>query len=252
MIDGWMLVILCLIVGLAGFIDSIAGGGGLISLSAYVAFGIPSHYALGTNKFSSFSGSLIASAQYVHERDFEPRTAVSSVIGAFVGSAFGSRVSLLMDDKAFAIMLFILVPALAVITIFKKDWDHEGREVRITGARILICLAFSILIGFYDGFFGPGTGMFLTLMFALVISLDSRKSCGNAKLVNLSSNAAALATFIINKVVVYQVAIPCALCSMLGNFLGSRLVVKKGAAAVKPMMLIVMAMLLIKVGFDIF
>jgi uncharacterized membrane protein YfcA len=245
-----VLWILCPIIAIGAIIDAIAGGGGLITLTAYVAVGLPPNIALGNNKFASTSGTTIACIRYIRGGQVDWKVGTLAVVMSMSGSLLGANLASLYADRYLQYLLVFLVPAIAVFMLFKPNFGQaKRREAKV--ALILSGLS-GLVIGTYDGFFGPGTGMFLTLIFTSVIGLDLLKSCGTAKVVNLASNLAALATFIINGNINYAIAIPCALSSIVGGYIGSGLALRGGAKVVKPVMLFVLFLLLLKVVLGMF
>jgi hypothetical protein len=244
------LLILCPLIFLAGFVDSIAGGGGLISLNSYQAVGIRDQYALGTNKFSSLVGCTIASVNYIRTGNVHVVSLIPAIIGAFVGSYFGSKVALGIDPRVFNLVMLIATPIVALLVFFKKDYSTHAQKQRSTAVYIVLGALIGLVAGFYDGFFGPGAGMFMQLGFIMIAGLEVKKACGNARIVNWASNFAALFNFIRYGYVVYEVAVVCALCSVLGNFIGSRLAIKKDVRIVRPVMLVVTGLLFVKLVLD--
>ncbi len=246
-----ILWILCPLILIAGMVDAIAGGGGLISLTAYYAVGLPPHLALGNNKFSSLWGTSVACWRYIRSGHISWRYALLSAVGALTGSALGARLSLSVDERYLQLLLVLVVPALAVFILWKPDF---GRNERPLGAGMMVFL--SIVTGFvtgcYDGFFGPGAGMFMTLAFTAVLGLDMVTASGNARMVNLSSNLAALVTFVVHGNVDYAIGIPCAICGILGNYIGSGMAIRGGSKVIRPVMVIVLILLLLKIVVDLF
>jgi len=245
------LLIVCPLVFLAGFIDSIAGGGGLISLPAYYMAGLPPHLALGTNKLSSSIGMIFSTGTYLREGYiYKPLIAIS-VAGALIGSWLGAGSVLLLDEQILRWIMLIAIPVLALVIIFKKDLlSPESREIDKVREQIIAAIV-SLTIGWYDGFFGPGAGMFLMLAFVGILKLDAITACGNTKVVNFCSNVAALVVFMMAGTVNYALALPGAAFAILGNILGARLTVKKGAKLIKPVMLIVVLILMISIVRDL-
>lgn len=234
----------------AGLVDSVAGGGGLISLTSYAAIGLPAHMALGTNKFSSVLGTSISTYRFAKNGHIQWDAAIFSIVGALCGSALGARLSLLFDERILAYLMVCAVPLIALFLFVKKDFGiREKKHSKKT--TILLALAISVVIGAYDGFFGPGAGTFLIMAFTSILGLSLLKACGNAKIVNLSSNLAAVVTFMLNGNVYYRLAIPCAVCGILGNYVGSGLAMKKGSKIVRPVMLVMIALLLVKIIVDL-
>ncbi|MCL2821400.1 MAG: TSUP family transporter [Oscillospiraceae bacterium] len=245
------LFIACPLVFLAGFVDSIAGGGGLISLPAYYLTGIPPHFALGTNKMSSSIGTIFSTATYIREGYVYKRIVIVSVIGALIGSWIGARCALLISEDFLRWIMIVLVPVIAVITVFKKDLFTPGERDISNKREQVLTAVLATTIGWYDGFFGPGAGMFLVLAFIGILRLNPVTANGNAKIVNLCSNVAAAVAFAASGKVIYALALPCAVFSILGNLLGAKLTIKNGAKIMKPVMLVVVMILLITIILDL-
>lgn len=239
------------LVFLAGFVDSVAGGGGLISLPAYVAVGLPPHTALGTNKFSSVVGTGISTVQFAKNGYIMWGSAALAFIGALAGSAIGAQIALYIDERILTYMLMGVVPIVAVFLIVKKDFGITEKDLGTMKLSVYSMLS-GLVIGAYDGFFGPGSGTFLIMVFTAILGLPLLTACGNAKVVNLASNIAAVITFAINGSIDYKIGVPCAVCGIVGNFLGSGLAMKKGTKIVRPMMLLVIGMLIVKIALDLF
>lgn len=235
---------------LSGFVDSIAGGGGIISLSSYLAAGLPAHLALGTNKFSAVIGTGIATARFARRGHVRWDAAAVSFLGALAGSALGANLALFVPERALVYILLLVLPAIAALVLHGKGFTP--RSVVLPRAHVLVlALGIGVLLGCYDGFFGPGTGTFLIMAFTAVLGFDLLTACGNAKVVNFASNIAAAVTFMIKGEVLYTLGIPCALCAILGQYIGAGLALKKGATIVRPMVLVVIALLMAKIIFDL-
>lgn len=235
---------------LSGFLDAIAGGGGIISLSSYLAVGVPPHLALGTNKFSAVLGTGISTARFARGGHVRWDAAGVSFVGALIGSSLGANLALFVDERILVYMMLIVLPIIATLVLRGKGFTP--REVALSRRRMLV-LAFviGVLIGGYDGFFGPGTGTFLIMAFTAILGFDVLTACGNAKVVNLASNIAAAITFVINGQVIYALGIPCAFCAILGQYVGSGLALKKGVKIVRPMVLVVIVLLMAKIIWDL-
>lgn len=240
----------CIFIG--GLVDSIAGGGGLITLPAYYAAGIPPHMALGTNKFASSIGTLTASFRYIKEKQVNFKVAITASIAGVIGSPIGAKLAMAIDEKYLQYLLLVAVPFISVMILRKKDFGEAATEELPIAKAIFLSLAIGFLIGIYDGFFGPGTGTFLTLLFNSMLGMGILSACGTTKIVNLSSNIAALITYAINGNVVFWIGIRCVAFAILGNWVGSGLALKNGSKVVRPVMIITMALLLIKVASGLF
>ncbi|WP_448375055.1 TSUP family transporter [Fervidobacterium sp.] len=251
-------LILYTLVFLAGFVDSIAGGGGLISLPAYLFIGIPSHNALATNKLSSTIGTVFSTFRYAKGRAIIYSVGIPSVIGSLVGSHLGARLALVISDSVLKIILAILIPIAAVFVFMtnprnsRKDSNFAIKD-EVSKRRVLfISGLIGLVIGAYDGFFGPGTGTFLIILYVSILSMNHVNASGTAKIVNLASNIGALLTFIAGGKVLYSIGLPAALFGIAGNWIGSGLALKKGARVIKPVMLGVLALLFAKIVIDMF
>lgn len=237
--------VLVLLVFLAGVVDSIAGGGGLISLGSYSLMGLPPVYALGNNKFGSTFGTAFAMVSYVRAGCVIWKSALSSAVSALVGSLVGAQLALRYSDYYFRYMMLLLVPVIGFMILRKKE-IYRG-PLREGLPAVAIASVTGLAVGCYDGFFGPGTGMFLTLAFSAFLGYSTLSCCGNTKIVNFSSNVAALITFILNGTIIYSIGIPCAIASILGNTVGARIAIRGGGKAVRPMVLVVLLLLLINI-----
>lgn len=239
------IVILCALVFLGGFIDSIAGGGGLITLPAYLLIGVPMHTALASNKFSSTFGTAVSTFNFLRSGKVYLKAVPISVVCALAGSSFGAYIALLTSDEVLRYVLLVLIPIIAVVVLVKKNLGQENRMHTLKPGTILLGAGVAALtIGFYDGFFGPGTGTFLILIFTIFLRFDLVMANGNAKIINLSSNLGSMITFLISGHVLFSLAIPAAIFGILGNIAGSHLAIKIGAKIIKPVLVVVLALLL--------
>jgi len=237
---------------LAGFIDAIAGGGGLISLPAYWSVGIPPHIALGTNKFSSCSGTIFSTARYFRAGMIDVPVALLSAVLALIGSYLGASTALVVSASFLNYLLIILIPLITVLTLFSKNLGFSDRAHLLKlGYRLLLGGLAGLIVGFYDGFFGPGTGTFLILIYSSLLHYQFIRANGNTKVVNLASNIAAVITFAVAGKIYYPIAIPAALCGIAGNLLGSRMVVLRGNKLIKQVFILALILLLGRVLYNV-
>lgn len=245
------IVIVCLLTFLAGFIDSIAGGGGLISLPAYLSAGLPAHLTIGTNKFSSAFGTFVSFTKFVKSGRINYKSALASVAGALPGSWLGARLTLVIDEVYLKYILVILLPFIVILIVSRKNFGENDTSSKLSSVKLItVSILSGLVIGAYDGFFGPGTGTFLILVYTGILGFNLTTASGNTKVVNLASNISALATFILMDKVVYTVGIPAALAGILGNWLGSGLAIKNGAKIIRPFFIIAVAILFGKLLYD--
>jgi uncharacterized membrane protein YfcA len=241
------ILILCGLVFLAGFVDAIAGGGGLISVPAYLAVGLPPHAALATNKFSSVLGTLTAAWRYWRAGKIHVRTALFAAAGALAGSAAGARAVLLVPPAAVHTVVLVLVPAALLVLLLQDRLLRRHAAAATDGpvaASASKALAVGLVVGAWDGFFGPGTGTFLTIAFHLILRFDLLTASGNARLVNLASNVGAVIVFLIDARVVFPLALYAAAAGIAGNQLGSVLALRKGERLIRPFLVLVLVLLL--------
>ena len=250
-ISPWMMAFLMLMTGFAGFVDSAAGGGGLISLPAYLFAGLPPHYTYATNKFSAACGTTFATANFFKSGAMNVKVGVLAAIGSFAGSALGAHIVLLLSDEMLRTMMFIILPVAAVLILWRRDLPDENRDDGTLNAKkAVLALAIGLGIGLYDGIFGPGTGTFAIIAFTTLMGFDLRTANGNGKVLNLASNYASLVTYLSSGLVVFSIGIPCAVSGIVGNLLGSHFALKNGAKFIRPMMLVVLVLLLGKIVSD--
>jgi uncharacterized membrane protein YfcA len=242
-------LIICPMTFLAGFVDSIAGGGGLVSLPAYLLAGIPMHFALGTNKLSSSMGSVTASIRYYRNRFADLFLCLPSIAASLTGSALGSSLTLLVDEKWLERLLLAVLPVTAFYALRNKQFDMKQAALSRCRALVLSILI-SFFIGAYDGFFGPGTGTFLILLYTGLLRLDPRTASGNAKFVNMASNLGALAVFLLNRRVIAPLGLCAGLFSILGSYLGSGLAIRRGAKVIRYFILAVLVLLFGRILWD--
>ncbi len=245
-----MLLIVCPLVFLASFIDAIAGGGGLISLPAYLIAGLPPHIALGTNKMSSTMGTIISTVRYCKNAKPHVKLAAVSVVFSLIGSYIGSNLVLLVSESFLRSVLVFVLPVVAAFVLFSKKLGKSDKPFSPQGLKDYFAASIiSFLIGGYDGFYGPGTGTFLIISFLWIMKMDINSASANTKIVNLASNISALVVFLINGKVFFTLGLIAIVFSVSGNYLGSQLVLKRGFGIVKPVIILVISILFCKLVF---
>lgn len=244
-----MLLMVCPLVFLAGFVDSVAGGGGLISLPAYYLAGLPPVLAAGTNKLSACLGVIASSGRYIASRKVNWKVAALAAVGAFPGSALGTWFLQRIPEESVRIMMLVIIPIVAVIMALQGKSLSRQRVPDKAFLPVSLCIGFAV--GFYDGLVGPGTGTFLIIGFTMLLGMEGVMASGTSKLVNLASNVAALAGLISSGNVLFTLALPAAACGVLGNLLGASMTISKGTKFIRVMMLVVLALLLAKMLLDV-
>lgn len=243
-------LIVCPLVFLAGFVDAVAGGGGLISLPAYLIAGFPVHFAIGTNKISSAMGTTLTTIRYTKSGFIPWKQAIFCVLFAFAGSACGANLALLINDGVFKIIMLVILPLTALYVMRGKALSGDKEPYSAVKTTVLAC-AVAFFIGAYDGFYGPGTGTFLILLLTAVAHMPVTEANGVSKAINLATNLSALVVFLINGRVVFAIGLVAGLFSIAGNWLGSSLFKKGGSKAVKPIMITVLVIFFVKVLYEV-
>lgn len=245
-------LIVCPLLFLAGFVDSIGGGGGLISVPAFLMAGLPPHAAIATNKLGAFGGLFLSTARFIKNKCVSFKLAVPSVIAAIAGSAIGAHLSLLIDEKMMSYILLIILPLSAALVMNKKLFHDNGRDIAVLDRRTYITATVAaFFIGGYDGFYGPGTGTFLIIVFTAFAGLSLKSANGQVKVINLTTNITSLIVFLLNGQVLIPLGLVACLCNMLGGYIGAGLALQNGSRIVKPVILFVLLLLFLKV-FGIF
>ncbi|CAM4231329.1 TSUP family transporter [Corallococcus sp. ZKHCc1 1396] len=244
--------LLCLAALSAGFVDAIAGGGGLITLPALLTAGFPAHLALGTNKGQSVFGSGAALARFARAGLVDKRLARVAFPFGLLGAFGGAALVLLVRPEVLKPLVLVLLIAVAVFLAFrrtppKRDGVEPSPRPRAQAIGALIAL----VIGTYDGFFGPGTGTFLIVAFSSLLGHGLARASADAKVVNFASNLASVALFALKGVVLWKVALPMAAAQFTGAWLGAHVAVKGGDKLVRVVVLGVVAALVVKLGHDV-
>ena len=244
-------LIVCPMVFLAGFVDAIAGGGGLISLPAYLLAGIPMHQAIATNKLSSATGTTISTIRYCRNTKVDWSIAGPAIVLSLIGSSIGAKLTMMMPESVLKVVLLVVLPVTAVF-VFRKNALVEKQSGSVSHRRMLLITWIAALaIGCYDGFYGPGTGTFLILVMVGLAKMDMMQAAANTKLINLASNISALVAFLIGRKVVLTLGLAASVFSIAGHYTGSSMVMKNGTKIVKPIILVVLVLLFLKVIFDL-
>ena len=238
----------------AGFVDSIAGGGGLIQLPALL-IGLPKSgtaEVLGTNKLSAVFGTTTAAALYRKQIKPDPKILLGMGIPAFFGSAAGAALASKIPTSSMRPMVLALLIVVAIYTWFKPDLGKFENLRHLPKRRVQIAALAGAIIGFYDGIFGPGTGSFLMLILVASLGYAFITASAIAKVVNVATNVGAIMIFGINGAVIWQIGIIMGFANISGAIIGSRLAIKGGSTLVRKVFLIVTVALIIKVGIATF
>jgi uncharacterized membrane protein YfcA len=237
----------------AGLVDSMVGGGGLIQIPALFAVfpsGLPATL-FGTNKLASIVGTTSAAMQYARRVAIPWHIALPGAIAALIGSWWGARAVAHFSPAALKPLVLVLLILVATYTFIRKDFGGTTSEM-IEGRRArLLAIAIGGIVGFYDGFFGPGTGSFLIFLFVRLLGMDFLRASVTAKILNVATNLAAIGFFALNVPLLWTVGLVMALGNLAGALVGSRLALRHGAAFVRKAFLVVVCALIGKMVFDL-
>ncbi len=241
-------LIVCPLVFLAGLVDAIGGGGGLISLPAYLIAGLPPHMAVATNKMSATFGTALATARFIKAGLVNIRLAVPAVISAMIGSSIGANILLVVPSEVMNYVLVIVLPVSAFLVLNKKIFNDKGSDTVVLNKRTyLTAMASALVVGIYDGFYGPGTGTFLIIAFTVFAKLDIKTANAQAKVINLTTNLTALVILLVNGQVMLLLGTVAAACNMVGGYIGAGLAMTKGSNLSRNCIIFVLFLLALKV-----
>lgn len=251
LIDGfpvWVVLLICAGVFLASFMDAIAGGGGIISVPTYLLamHGTPIYYIFGTNKLSSAVGTVFSTARFIKNKCVNWPLAIPSVILALLGAVGGTWLQHHTPHIVLKYLLLIVLPVVAAFTLRNRIWSDKPEQIAFGKQAAIVWIA-SALIGAYDGYYGPGTGTFLMIVFIRLAKLETRMAAGNVKIVNLSSNIGSLFTAWQAGYVFWGVGLIAAIASVAGHYIGAGLAIKNGSKIVRPTVVIVLILLTVKI-----
>ncbi len=245
------LLIICPLVFLAGFIDAIAGGGGLISLPAYLFAGLPVHNAIATNKLSSAMGTTISTIKYGKNGFINFRRGIPCIIFALIGSGIGANLALIIPENIFIIIMLVILPFIAFYVLKTKNFD-TSRLSFSDSITLILCLIPAFFVGMYDGFYGPGTGTFLLLLLTGMARVSLNEAAGTTKVINLTSNITSLIVYIINGKVIFYLGLIAGIFSIAGNYMGAKFFTQKGAKILRPIIILVLCIFFCKILLENF
>lgn len=238
----------------AGTVDAVVGGGGLIQIpllfSAFPSAGPGTLF--GTNKLASVLGTSSAAIQYGRRLDIPWRAAGPAALAAAIGSWLGARIVVLFPPSALRPLILLLLTAVAAYTFMRKDFGTVHQHLTDTSREQQRALAIGAAVGFYDGFFGPGTGSFLIFLFIRFLGMDFLHASVSAKIINVATNLAAIGVFVFHGEVFWKVATIMGICNLLGSRVGTALALRHGAVFIRKAFLVVVAVLIVRFSLDTF
>ncbi|WP_188815474.1 sulfite exporter TauE/SafE family protein [Hymenobacter cavernae] len=248
------LLLLCCFAFLAGFIDSIVGGGGLIQTPAMLLLlpAVPVPTVLGTGKVSSISGTAMALQRFAGKVPIRWRSVGVAAVVAGVMSFVGARVVTLLPSELLRPLVLGLLVVIAIYTFWRKDFGAIHAPRLDDRREVLFGIGIGLIIGFYDGFFGPGTGSFLLFAFVGLFGYDFLSASASSKVVNVATNLTSLAYFAYTGHIIWHIALPMAACNVTGSVLGTRVALKRGVGFVRVLFLVVVCGIIVRLAWDTF
>lgn len=245
------ILFLCFVGFLAAIIDAIAGGGGIITIPAYLLCGVPPHIALGTNKLCASCSAVTSSYGFIKSGKANFKLLKMLIPFSLVGAIFGVNTVLGLDPKYLNVIVLVLLFIVGIYTLFSKDIGMENKFKGLNKKNIFLGIIISFSLGFYDGFFGPGTGAFLIFGLTAVFKFDFVRSSANSKILNCTSNLTSLLLFAFNSKINYSIAIPVAICMIIGARFGTKLALNKGSKLIKPIFVTMSLLVAIKMLYQV-
>lgn len=252
--ETYIIIFLCLASFVAGFVDAIVGGGGLIQtpIALVLLPNISIASVIGTLKIPGFSGTSMAAYQYLKTTKVNWRLFLIMAFVSFGFAYLGSSLLNIMQNDFMKPLLFLVLILLLLYTYFKKDFGQFQIEKLTHKQTYIYGIVICVFLGFYDGFIGPGTGSLLIMAFIAILGFDFLQANMYAKLVNLATNFGSITLFVLKGKIIWTIAIPMALCNVTGSWLGARLAISKGNGFIRIFFLIVVGIALLRFGFDVF
>lgn len=247
------IILLCFAAFAAGFVDAIVGGGGLIQTPAALVLlrSYPAVIAISCTKIPSFSGTLFAAIQFLKKVKVNYTLTVVMCVIAFFSSFAGSELLTVVSNEFIKPVLLVILVAVAIYTYTKKDFGQHEAKDHPPKKELWLAIAISLLIGFYDGFIGPGAGSFLIMAFISLLGYDFLHASAQAKLVNLATNLGSIVLFTIKGKIIWGVALPMAACNAVGGMLGARMAITKGNKFIRIFFLVVIVATLARFAWEV-
>ncbi|MBX9888797.1 MAG: TSUP family transporter [Flavobacteriaceae bacterium] len=252
--ETYIIVLLCVAAFVAGFIDAIVGGGGLIQTPAGLVLlpNLPVATVVGTLKIPAFSGTSFAAYQYMKKVTMNWKL-LFIMMGLALPSAFlGSTLLIYMSNGFMKPLLLFILSLLAIYTYAKKNFGQHVAKEMSDSQQIINAVLISVIVGFYDGFIGPGTGSFFVVAFIALMGFDFLHASANAKMVNLATNFGSICLFVIKGKIIWAIAIPMAASNAFGGWLGAKLAINKGNGFIRVFFLVVVIATLVRFAYDVF
>lgn len=253
MLNNWIfkIIFLCIAGFFAALVDSIAGGGGLISLPAFLMAGVSPYNSLGTNKFASTCASFTSSLKFAKSGKVNFGLLKYLIPFTLLGAALGVNTVLTIKQEYLTVLVLILILFVGVYSLFSKSIGQEDNFKGLTYVNVALGIIMAFSLGFYDGFFGPGTGSFLIFAMIRIFGFDFVKSAGNSKVLNFISNITSLILFAYHGRIYYLYGVPAAIAMIFGARVGTKLALTKGSKLIKPIFIVMSLAVAVKMLYNL-
>ena len=252
--ESYITLFLCIAAFFAGFIDAVIGGGGLIQSPVALVLlpNIPVSSIMGSLKIPAFCGTSFASYQYLKKVKLNWHLFMIMALVAFCASFLGSNLLTMVANDFMKPVLLLVLIFLAIYTFTKKDFGQVEVKNRSPKMQLFYGVLISFIVGFYDGFIGPGTGIFFVVCFVSILGFDFLHASTNGKMVNLATNFGSITLFAIKGKIIWAIALPMAFCNAFGGWIGAKLALKNGNSFIRIFFLLVVFCALLRFGYDVY
>lgn len=249
----WQSALICAAYFAAGLVDSICGGGGLITVPALMALGVPVHSIAGTNQCSALAGNLASIYKYVRSGNVSFKAGIIAALAAIPGGIIGAELNMIIPGKYLEAVMIALMPVMALVIMLKKNFGDKDLSDKVSDVKqaLYSCLI-GLVIGAYQGFYGPGAGMLYMLAFALLIRFNLVRASGTAKLATLFAAISSSAAYAVSGLVIWQIVLVATVFNIVGNYIGAGIAVKNGAKTIRPVLIGVILLLFVKLVSGLF
>lgn len=240
----------CLAFFLAGVIDSISGGGGLITVPTMLTVGIPTHYITGTNQCAICVGTFTSAIKYLTSGKVHVKAALATLPFAIIGAYIGAKLNLILPEKYLETFMIIMIPVIAIFLITSRDLGEEDETDKYSRTQLIIrSAAIGLILGGYQGFYGPGAGTFFMLAYAAFLKLSLVRATATTRFVIAVSSITSIATYAFSGAILWKFVLAATVFNTVGAYLGASLTIKNGSKIIRPLTLAVSALLLVKLIF---
>ena len=248
----WQTAAICAAYFTAGVTDAVCGGGGIVTVPTLMAVGLPVHYIAGTNVVAAAIGNIASFCKYLKSGKIYYKIGITAAVAALIGGVLGAELNMFVPERCLQIVMIVIMPLMALLVLFNRRFGEVDRSEEISDIKLFVLSAvIGLLVGLYQGFYGPGAGILFVMGFTLFIKIDLVKASGTAKIAAICAAASAAVTYAVSGLIIWEIAIISTACHFIGNYLGASIAIKNGAKVIRPFILIAAGLLFIKLILDL-